>query len=177
MKLIQHFEELLKGGVTLKITICAAGDNLRMDILPIGKDSKTGVSLPPRALVGTAAELDAGLDEFLPKYAASVKRISAVVADADAELEAVEKAAAEQARQAVAEKAKPKPAKQAGAKSQPVSASKRDPAKGMLDDGVDGETDDDQEGGDSGTTLDTSVSTQPTPPAAESGNALSADLF
>ena len=177
MKLIEHFEGLLKGGVILKINICAAGDNFQMDIIPVGKDSKTGVSLPPKALVGTAVELDAGLDEFLPKYAASVTRISQVVANADAELEMAEKAASEQARQAVADKAKDK-SKSAPAKSHSSATPKRDPAKGMLEGREDDGQDDDLNDEAAGTTLNTTGDGQVAPGGGEGGGeALNPGLF
>jgi PRTRC genetic system protein E len=65
MKLIEHFDALIKAGVVLHFKIAAAGDNVQLDIIPVGKDSKTGVSLPPQALVGSAAEIDAGLGRVL----------------------------------------------------------------------------------------------------------------
>ena len=177
MKLIQHFEALIKGGVVLNIKIAAAGDNVQLDLIPVGKDSKTGVSLPARALVGTAAEIDAGLDEFLPKYAGSVSRIAEVVANADTELAAVEAAAASQAKRAVEDESKNKSKPGAVKASAPV---KRDPAKGMLTDGdAGGEDNDDDEGGDTGgTTLDTTAGGgEPAAGDASGGNALSASLF
>lgn len=177
MKLIEHFEGLLKGGVVLKINICAAGDNYQMDIIPVGKDSKTGVSLPPKALVGTAAELDGGLDDFLPKYAASVTRISQVVANADAELELAEKAASDQARQAVTDKAKNK-SKLVPAKSHSPTSPKRDPAKGMLEGSDDDGQGDDLNDEAAETELNTTSDGQPTPGGGDGGGeALNAGLF
>ncbi|HEX2543285.1 MAG TPA: PRTRC system protein E [Ramlibacter sp.] len=111
MQLITPFLPLLKGGVILTLRLsAAAGDSIQLDFLPHGKDSATGVSLPPRALVGTAAELEAHLDDFLPRYAASVVRVAGFVADAEAQLKALEDAAAAQARQTVAARRKPKTA-------------------------------------------------------------------
>lgn len=104
MKLIQPFEALLRNGVTLTFKVAAAGDQIQLDILPAGKDTKTGVALPARALLGTAAELDANLEAFLEKYAGSVTRIADVVASADQELQAVEAAASTAARKAVEDK-------------------------------------------------------------------------
>lgn len=176
MKLIEHFEGLLKGGVVLKINICAAGDRFQMDIIPVGKDSKTGVSLPPKALVGTAAELDAGLDDFLPKYAASVTRIADVVANADVELEAVEKTASDQARQAVADKAKTK-VKSMPAKTHSSATPKRDPAKGMLDGGDDGAQGEDLDDDAAETQLNTTGGDGSVPNAGEPGEALNPGLF
>jgi PRTRC genetic system protein E len=107
MQLISPFASLIKGGVILNLKISAAGgENIQLDILPQGKDSATGVALPPKALVGTAQELDTHLEEYLHKYAASLARVADVVAKADAELKTLEDAASAQARQAVTDKSK-----------------------------------------------------------------------
>ncbi len=177
MKLIQHFEALLKGGVVLNIKIAAAGDNVQLDLIPVGKDSKTGVSLPARALVGTAAEIDEGLDEFLPKYAGSVSRIAEVVANADTELAAAEAAAASQVKRVVEDKSKNKSKPGAGKASTTV---KRDPAKGMLTDGdAGGEDENDDDADDNGgTTLNTTAGAgEPAAGDAGGGNALNPGLF
>lgn len=180
MKLISPFKSLIQGGVILTFKISAAGgENVQIDILPQGKDSATGVSLPPKALVGAAEEIDANLEEYLQKYAASVARVADVVANADAELKSIEAAAAAQAKKAVEEKSKSK-------SSMPPSAGSRSgsspPPKnmkaGMLDDDVD--TDDEP------TTLMTTgtagapaaeAETSHSDPAAGAGNAVSSDLF
>lgn len=150
MKLISPFKSLIKGGVVLNFKISAAGgENVQMDILPQGKDSATGVSLPPKALVGTPEEIDASLEEYLQKYAASVTRVADVVANADAELQNIEQAAAAQAKKAVEEKAaKSKtstPAKPGGKSA--VPAPRKDLSAGMLNE------DDDEREDDGETTL------------------------
>lgn len=171
MKLIEHFDALIKAGVVLHFKIAAAGDNVQLDIIPVGKDSKTGVSLPPQALVGSAAEIDDGLDEFLPKYAGTVARIADVVAKADTELAAVEAAASAQAKRAVEEKSKTKP--KPGAKVH--SSAKQDPAKGMLETGD--AAGDEDEVADSGTELNTTGGATPPEDGAGETNALNPGLF
>lgn len=164
MKLIQKFESLIQGGVALTFKVAAAGDRIRLDIIATGKDSKTGVALPSKAILGTATEIDNALDEFLPKYAGSVGRISDVLANADAELAAAEKAASEAARRVVEEKAKGKPAGMLGGE----------------DDGEDGRDDDDNGDGNSGNTTLNTTAAAGTPAAAEpsaAANALDASLF
>lgn len=164
MKLIQPFEALIQNGVSLTLKFTAAGDGqIQLDILPAGKDTKTGVALPPKALFGTAAELDANLEGFVEKYANSVQRIAEVVANADQELQQVEAAAATQARQAIdtkrANKSTTKPG--AGTKSATSTPKKRDLGAGMIgDDDHDGggevDHDDDGPAGDQAeTTLNT----------------------
>ncbi len=116
-----------------------------------GKDTKTGVALPSKALLGTAKEIDDALVEFLPKYAASAGRISDVLANADAELETAERNAGEAARKAVAEKSKGKIKPGAAVNTAPGGA-KRNLSAGMLDEEDGGEA---EEGDDapSSTTL------------------------
>lgn len=114
MQLITPFLSLLQGGVVLTLRMSAgAGQNIRLDLLPHGKDSATGVALPPRALVGTAQELDEHLEAYLQKYASSVTRVADIVSNADAELQAIEEAASAQARKAVADRSRSKAPKAA----------------------------------------------------------------
>ena len=149
MKLISPFKSLIQGGVILTFKISAAGcENVQLDILPQGKDSATGVALPPKALVGTPEEIDAGLEEYLQKYAASVARVADVVAKADAELKTIEEAAAAQAKKAIEDKSKAKTNTPSKPGSKPASsAPRKDMSAGLLEEG--GNDDDD----DGGTTL------------------------
>lgn len=151
MKLISPFKSLIQGGVVLTFKISAAGgENVQMDILPQGKDSATGVALPPKALVGTPEELDAGLEEYLQKYAASVARVADVVANADAELRTIEEAAAAQAKKAIEDKSKAKTNTPSKPGSKPAAnAPRKDMSAGMLGESGGGDDDDD----DGGTTL------------------------
>lgn len=132
MKLISPFKSLIQGGVILTLKISAAGgENVQLDILPQGKDSATGVSLPPKALIGTPEEIDASLGEYLQKYAASVARVADVVANADAELKTIE------------DKSKAKTSTPSKSASKPAASTPRkDMSAGMLDEGGD----DDDEG-------------------------------
>ena len=143
MKLISPFKSLIQGGVILTFKISAAGgDRVQLDILPQGKDSATGVSLPPKAFVGTPEEIDAGLEEYLPKYAGTVARVADVVANADADLRSLEEAAAAQAKKAVEDKSKAKTTSPSKPGSKPASsAPRKDLSAGMLDES--GDDDDD----------------------------------
>jgi PRTRC genetic system protein E len=173
MKLITPFKSLIQGGMVLSFRISAAGtgENVQLDILPQGKDSATGVALPAKAIIGTSEGIDAGLEEYLQKYATSVTHVAETIANAEAELKGLEQAAAAQARKAVEEKRKSKthtPAKSTG-KTVPGAAPK-DMTAGLLDD-------DDDEGGGSGddTPAPTPVSPASSPAASVGG--MSADLF
>lgn len=159
MKLISPFKSLIQGGVILTFKISAAGgENVQLDILPQGKDTATGVALPPKALIGTPEEIDAGLEEYLQKYAASVARVAEVVAKADAELKTIEEAAAAQAKKAIEDKSKAKTSTPSKPGSKPgTSAPRKDMGAGLLDEG-----DDD----DGGTTLITTGSTGEAPAPA-----------
>lgn len=187
MNLIQPFEALIKNGVSLTFKIAAAGEQIQLNILPTGKDSKTGVALPPKALFGTAAELDQHLEEFATKYAASVTRIADVVATADADLEKQEKEASELARKAVDDKRNKAPAKP-GAKStsSTTPAKKRDMGAGLIGDDSGGGEDEEHEHdeGAPNTTLNTTsdgageaVAPAAAPASAPAPEALSANLF
>lgn len=136
MKLISPFKSLIQGGVTLTKISAAGGENVQLDILPQGKDSATGVALPPKALVGTPEEIDAGLEEYLQKYAASVTRVADVVAKADAELKTIEEAASAQAKKAIEDKSKAKTNTPSKSGNKPASgAPRKDMSAGMLDEG------------------------------------------
>jgi PRTRC genetic system protein E len=134
MHLISPFASLIKGGVILNLKISAGGgENIQLDILPQGKDSATGVALPPKALVGTAQELDTHLEEYLHKYAASLERMADVVANADAELKTLEDAALAQARNAIQDKSKSK-ATTARPGTKPVAGgARKDMSAGLVD--------------------------------------------
>jgi PRTRC genetic system protein E len=187
MKLISPFKSLIKGGVILNLKISAAGgENIQLDIFPQGKDSATGVALPPKALVGTADEIDAHLEDYLQKYAASVARIADVVANADAELKTIEDAAAAQAKKAVEDKSKAKiPASKPGTKAASAAARNKEMKAGLLSE----DHDDDDDGNDdveASTTLLTTGSSSETPvsdgahaaaPAVTSAEGMSQDLF
>lgn len=162
MKMIQPFEALILAGVTLTLKFSAAGEkNIQLDILPQGKDTKTGMSLPPKAIVGTAQELDENLEAFIEKYAPSVQRVAEVVAGADADLQKIEADASAQAKKTVEEKAKSRAAAKPGAGKGTTPAPKKDLTKGLLGAGDetndDDDQDDDRDGGDdqAATTLGT----------------------
>ncbi len=179
MNLIQPFAALIKNGVNLTFKLAAAGDNIQLDILPSGKDSKTGVALPPKALIGTAEDLDANLEAYLQKYAASLTTIADVVAKADDDLQAAEKVASETARKAVEDKRKSGKT----STSKPTASPKRkDAASGLIDTDDDTNSEEEGEGGegdDAATTLNTLNNAPAAMPAqaTATGDALSEELF
>lgn len=147
MNLIKPFKSLIEGGVSLHFKIAAAGDGkVQLDILPVGKDTKTGVGLPPKALVGTAEEIDNALEDFLQKYAPTVTSVAEVVANADAEMREIEEAARAQTKAAVTAK-RPAATGKPAVKS-PVTKPKRDMKAGLIGGG---EEDDDAGDVDAGT--------------------------
>ncbi|MEJ8838157.1 PRTRC system protein E [Ramlibacter sp. AN1133] len=176
MQLISPFASLLKGGVTLNLKISAGGgDNIQLDILPRGKDSATGVALPPKALVGTAQELDAHLEEYLRKYAASLARVADVLATADVELQRLEDAASAQARKALEDKSRSK-ASAGKPQGKPASTgARKDLSAGLVDEGDDEhDGDGDGEGHDASTALVTTGSAGDALPAASTQSAAAA---
>lgn len=143
MKLIQPFAALIQRGVSLQMNISAAGEQIQLSILPKGKDTKTGVTLPPKALIGTAEEIDQHLEEYLTKYAGTVTRIADVVAGADVDLQAAEKEASAQAKQALDEKRAKNATKPGGAKATPAGGKKeRDMGAGLIGGEAEGEDED-----------------------------------
>ena len=152
MQLISPFASLIKGGVILNLKISAAGgENIQLDILPQGKDSATGVALPPKALVGTAQELDTHLEDYLRKYAASLARLADVLANADAELKTMEDAASAQARKAIEDKSKSKAVAAKPATKPVPGAARKDMSAGLVDEP---EGEHDTEGGEDSTSPD-----------------------
>jgi PRTRC genetic system protein E len=175
MKLIQPFAALIQRGVSLTFNISAAGEQIQLNILPSGKDTKTGVALPPKALIGSAEELDQHLEEYLSKYAGAVTRIADVLATADVDLQAAEKEATDQARQALEEK-RNKGTSKPGTKPTSSSApKKRDLGAGLMD--GDDEQEEEEHGDTAGTTLQTggTETSLPASPAASASASAPAD--
>jgi PRTRC genetic system protein E len=130
MNFIQPFETAIRNGVTLVFKVSAAGEQIQLDILPSGKDSKAGIALPPKALLGTAQELDEHLEAFMAKYAVAISRISEVIARADGDLHQLETTATEQARLALEEKRSRTAGK--SARTQSAAPHKADRTAGLL---------------------------------------------
>lgn len=106
MNLFQQFAPLIASGVTVHLKLSASGENMQLDLIPVAKENKAGISLTPKALVATAAELDEKLPRFLETYLASQIRISDLIDESQKELQAAEEAArgAAQAAKAAAVK-------------------------------------------------------------------------
>jgi len=150
MKLIQSLSALLIQGVQIKMMLQANGDQIQLDILPAGKENKAGISLPPKSVTGTAAELDENLEAFMEKYCQSVAKISSIIAASDADLEQAEREAQERAKSALAEKqakTAAKPTSKPGAGTKMGAKPARD-----LDAGLSGaDEDEDEDEGQNGT--------------------------
>lgn len=141
MNLFQQFAPLTAAGVTVHLKLSANGEKMQLDLIPVAKENKAGISLSPKALVASAAELDEKLPAFLETYLASQVRISDLIEASQKELDAAEEAAkaAAQAAKATASKV---PAKvPSGTRTAtPATAKKpRNMADGLMDE--DGEAD------------------------------------
>ena len=137
MNLFQQFAPLIAAGVTVHLKLSANGENMQLDLIPVAKENKAGISLSPKALVASAAELDEKLPAFLETYLASQVRISDLIEASQKELDAAEEAAkaAAQAAKATASKA---PAKAtSGTRTATPAATKkpRNMADGLMDEG------------------------------------------
>jgi PRTRC genetic system protein E len=162
MKLIQSLAPVLAQGVQVMLKLSANGEQVQLDILPTGKENKAGIVIPPKTILGTAQEIDEGLEDFMAKYCQSAGRIVSIANSADADLQAAEKEAADKAKQALDEKRKTK----TSTPSKPAASTlKKDRTAGLAaDDDENGDDNDDESGGDgpgSGTTLDTSGTAKP----------------
>jgi PRTRC genetic system protein E len=142
MNLFQQFAPLIASGVTVHLKLSASGENMQLDLIPVAKENKAGISLSPKALVASAAELDEKLPAFLETYLASQVRISDLIEASQKELEAAEEAA-KAAALAAKETASKAPAKAtSGARTATPAATKkpRNMTDGLMDD--DDEADD-----------------------------------
>ena len=79
MNLFQQFAPLIAAGVTVHLKLSANGENMQLDLIPVANENKAGISLSPKALVASAAELDEKLPAFLETYLASQVRISDLI--------------------------------------------------------------------------------------------------
>lgn len=153
MNLFQQFAPLVAAGVTIQMKLSANGEKMQLDLIPVAKENKAGITLTPKALVATAAELDAQLPTFLESYLASQVTISGLIEQSQAELTAAEEAAkalADQARTAAANKAASKAASKPGAKPSTPLKKPRDMTAGLM-------TGDEDDTGDEGGTDNESV--------------------
>ena len=143
MNLFQQFAPLIAAGVTVHLKLSASGEKMQLDLIPVAKENKAGISLTPKALVATAAELDEKLPEFLETYLATQVTINDLIGASQTELKAAEDAAKALAESAKAAATKPA-SKAAGARAATTTTQKkvRNMADGLMDD------DDDTAGGD-----------------------------
>lgn len=144
MNLFQQFAPLIASGVTVHLKLSASGENMQLDLIPVAKENKAGISLSPKALVASAAELDEKLPAFLETYLASQVRISDLIEASQKELEAAEEAA-KAAALAAKETASKAPAKATSGTRTATPAATRKP-RNMTD----GLMDDDDEADDTG---------------------------
>lgn len=80
MQLFTKLEPLIKAGVVMRLTIKAVGDNMQVDILPECDTGKTGIAIPPRAFMASAAELDAEFPGVLDTYVPSAVGLTEQIA-------------------------------------------------------------------------------------------------
>lgn len=115
MNLFQQFAPLIASGVTVHMKLSAHGEKVQLDLIPVAKENKAGISLMPKALVATAAELDEKLPGFLEGYLATQVTLSDLIDKSQLELKAAEDAAKSLADAAKSESAK------SGSKSSPAA--------------------------------------------------------
>ena len=156
MNLFQQFSPLVAAGVSIQMKLSANGQNMQLDLIPVAKENRAGITLTPKALVATAAELDAQLPAFLESYLATQLTISGLIEQSQAELKAAEdaaKALADQAKAAAATKTAGKAATKPGVIPSAPAKKPRDMSAGLM-------TGDDDEPGEGEATDPESGSTQ-----------------
>jgi PRTRC genetic system protein E len=138
MNLFQQFAPLVAAGVTIQMKLSANGEKLQLDLIPVAKENKAGITLTPKALVASAAELDEQLPAFLETYLASQLTISGLIEQSQAELKAAEDAAkslAQEAKAAVANKSTPKAPGKSTTRPSVPGKKPRDLTDGLMDGG------------------------------------------
>lgn len=152
MNLFQQFAPLIASGVTVHLKLSASGENMQLDLIPVAKENKAGISLTPKALVATAAELDEKLPAFLETYLASQVRISDLIDESQKELKAAEDAARDAAQAAKASATKSPSKTASGVRTSTATPGKK--ARNMTD-GLMSEDDEDELDGGADTTSTT----------------------
>lgn len=137
MKFIEHFATLLAAGVSFQLKLAAHGENeIQLDIIPVAKTNKAGIVLTPKALIGTAQEIDENLPTFLATYITTQSSINTLIEESERELAAAQAAAkaATEAAKSTSNKSASTPARKVTPPGKPGAPAKvRDMSAGMLD--------------------------------------------
>jgi PRTRC genetic system protein E len=139
MKFIAHFATLLAAGVSVQLKLAAHGENeIQLDIIPVAKTNKAGIVLTPKALIGTAQELDDNLPAFLDTYISTQSSINTLIEESERELAAA-KAATDAAKSTSTKTASTQVRKAAPSGKPGAPAKVRDMSAGLMDDDDQGE--------------------------------------
>lgn len=137
MKFIEQFAPLIAAGVAVQLKLSAHGENeIQLDIIPVAKTNKAGILLTPKALIGTAQELDDNLPAFLATYITTQSSINTLIEESERELATAQAAAkaATEAAKSTSNKSASTPARKVAPSGKPGAPAKvRDMSAGMLD--------------------------------------------
>jgi PRTRC genetic system protein E len=123
MTLFTKFAPLVKAGVVVHLTLRAVGKDMQLEILPVCDSGKTGITVPPRAFLGTPEELDEKIPGMLDTYVSAATDLNDQIAVTTAVMEKAQ----ESAREVTKKAAEVKPAASARTSSTAVAGAK--PAK------------------------------------------------
>lgn len=134
MNLFKQLTAPVAAGVVFHLTVRASGDKMQLEVIPVCDSGKTGISLTPRAFVGSPEELDAEFPGFLETYVTSTNNLTEQIAVSKTVMEAAELAAKEAVKNASAFKADAKSAGTSKSVGGTAAAPKRDMNAGMATD-------------------------------------------
>lgn len=134
MNLFQKFAPTVMSGVVFHLTMRQAGDLMQVELIPECDAGKTGIVIPPRALLATPEELDEKMPAFLDLYLQSTGSIQQQIEDTKSVMKEAEAAAQETTRKAAEPKGGTKalPAPRGSSSGKPASQ-KRDMNAGLGD--------------------------------------------
>lgn len=161
-------------GVVFHLTMRQAGDRMQVELIPECDAGKTGIVIPPRALLATPEELDEKMPAFLDSYLQATGSLQQQIENTRSVMEQAEAEAREASSKAAASKSGTKalPAPRGTAGGKPASQ-KRDMNAGLDD--LDDETGSDAAGG--GNTADTSGAPGGEGGATSAASSTSGNLF
>lgn len=84
MNFFSQLSPLAIAGIKWRMTVSQTGDQMQVDIIPEVAAGKSGISIPPQALIGTPSELDEAFTGFLTNYVSAGTNLNDQIAVANA---------------------------------------------------------------------------------------------
>lgn len=105
MTLFTKLAPLVQAGVVVHLTLRQVGKDMQLEILPVCDAGKTGITVPPRAFLATAEELDEKVPSMLEAYVSAANNINDQIAVTVAVMEKAQEDAREATKKAQQTKA------------------------------------------------------------------------